>query len=286
LSKQWDKRNSLAAKEIIKVGLEFAKKGQLEKALAEFSNAVEMDRCQWEVYRFMGIAYAKLKQYELAIGNFNITIKHTPYNPDCFFERGITKMFSGQLASALEDFSTCVNLDPKYAPAYSSRAGILTRQGLYQEALGDIKVALSLKPHNPDYLHNRAVILTALEQYREAIQDYECIIKLNPKIAGSYNNLAWILATAKDPEFRDCKKAIFYARKALGIDKCASWLDTLAAAYAECGDFKQAVRTERLALKSSAPSNENFRKRIELYKMGKTYVAWKGNSKQLSQANS
>jgi serine/threonine-protein kinase len=165
-----------------------------------------------------------------------------------------------------------VKLDTKYAPAYSSIAGILTTKGQYTQALDSISAALSLKPKNPGYLHNRAVIKTALERYSEAIQDYRRVIKLNPKSGGSYNNLAWIFATAKDPAYRDCKKAIYYAHKALKIDKNPSWLDTLAAAYAECGNFEIAVNIERKAFKLSQPPNDNFRKRIEIYKMGKTYA--------------
>ena len=184
-------------------------------------------------------------------------------------------MLSGKLESALEDFSQCVKLEPQYAPAYSSRAAILTRKGLYQRALKDIKTALSLHPQNINYLHNRAVILTALERYREAIEDYKRVIELHPESGGSFNNLAWILATASNPAYRDCRKAIFYARKALQIDRNETWTDTLAAAYAECGDFKKAVIIETRAYRLSKPPNKNFFKRIEIYKMGKTYAEWR-----------
>ena len=183
-------------------------------------------------------------------------------------------MLSGQLEEAVEDFSKCANLDPESAPAYSSRAGIFTRRGFYQEALEDIRAALSLKPKNPDYLHNRAVILAALERYEEAIRDYERVIELNPKSGGSYNNLAWLLTTAEDPAYRDCRKAVSYALKALEIGRNGSWMDTLAAAYAECGEFEKAVSAETEAYTLSQPPNENFRKRIEIYKMGKTYADW------------
>ena len=275
MSKQRYKRDFISAKSVTEVGLEFAREGQLEKALAAFADAIELDPYQWEAYRCRGIAYAKLGKYLLALEDLSVTIQHDPQCAGCFFERGLIKMFSGQLKGALEDLSKCVNIDPEYAPAYSSRAGIFTRQGLYQKALEDIKAALSLKPQNPDYLHNRAVILTALERYREAIRDYERVIELNPKSGGSYNNLAWLLTTAKDPAYRDCRKAISYARKALQLDRNAAWVDTLASAYAECGDFGKAVSIETAAYKLSVPPNENFQKRIEIYNMGKTYADWR-----------
>jgi len=254
--------------------LNFAQTGQLEKAIAAFTTAIKLDRCRWEAYRFRGIAYAKLKRYELALKNFDVTIQHSPNCADCFFERGTVKLLSGQPDIALKDFSNCLTFDPNHAPAYSSRAGILTRKGLYKNALIDIKASLIITPQNPDYLHNRAVILTALGRYKEAIEDYECVIKLNPKSGGSYNNLAWLLSTAKDPAYRDCKKAILLARKSLQFDKNVSWMDTLATAYAECGEFEKAVSVETDAYKLSVPPNENFHKRIKIYKSGKTYAEW------------
>jgi tetratricopeptide (TPR) repeat protein len=269
------KQGFRSAKAATKAGRNFAQRGQLQKALFAFTTAVVMDCYQWDAYRLRGIAYAKMGRYRLAMKNLDMAIQHIPLCAGCFFERGTVKMLSGKLESALEDLSQCVKLEPEYAPAYSSRAAIFTRKGFYQRALKDIKTALSLHPQNINYRHNRAVIFTALGRYREAIEDYEHVIKLNPKSGGSYNNLAWLLSTVKDPAYRDCRKAIFYARKALRIDKNESWMDTLAAAYAECGNFEKAVSIEEEAYKKSKPPNENFHQRIEIYKMGKTYVEWR-----------
>jgi tetratricopeptide (TPR) repeat protein len=271
LPKKQDKRNSQSAEAVTEAGLEFARKGQLEKALAAFSSAIELDRTLWETYRFRGIAYGKLGRHELALKDLDVDILHDPDCAECFYERGTIKMLSGQLEDAVEDFSKCLDLDPEYAPAYSSRAGIFIRIGFYREALEDIRFALLFKPQNPDYLHNRAVILTALERYEEAILDYKRVIELRPKSGGSYNNLAWLLTTAKDPAYRDCRKAISYAGKALEIGRNGAWMDTLAAAYAECGEFEKAVAIEKVAYKLSRPPNKNFLRRMEIYKNGKTY---------------
>jgi tetratricopeptide (TPR) repeat protein len=275
LSKRPDKRYFQSAKAAREKGLEFALKGQLRKALDFFNIAIELDSNQWENYRFKGITYARLGQHLLAIKNLNIAIQLNPHCDKCLFECGMTKMFANQLEAALQDLSECVKKDKENVGAYSARAGIFTRKGLYHKALKDIETALSLYPENPTYLHNRAVILTGLGRYREAIQDYERVIELNPESGGSYNNLAWLLSTVIDPAVRNCRKAIFYARKAVRIDRNESWMDTLAAAYAECRDFEKAIGIETEAYKASKPPNENFHQRIEIYKMRRTYVEWR-----------
>ena len=256
-------------------GLKFARGGRIEEAVAAFTRAIELDSSRWEAYRLRGIAYARLAQHPSAIRDFNVALLHNPECAGCLYERGTVKMLSGEMAEAEEDFSKCLELDPKHAAAYSSRAGVRMREGLYQEALEDIGSALLLTPQNPDYLHNRAVILAALGHYGKAIRDYERVIEINPRSAGSYNNLAWLLTMADDPSYRDCTKAIAYAGKALEMGKNGAWMDTLAAAYAECGEFQKAVRIETEAYKLSRPPNENFNKRIEIYKTGKTYAQWR-----------
>ena len=256
------------------LGLELARKGQFERALTAFSKVIEQNRRCWKAHRYRGITYARLGRHDLALADLDNAVGGDPQCAACLFERATAKMFLGQTESALADLSQCLDIDQDFAPAYSSRAGIYTRIGDYNRALEDISAALSLRPDNVDDLHNRAVVLTALERYGEAITEYLRVIELNPRSGGSYNNLAWLFATARDPGRRDGQKAIIYARKALEFGTNGSWMDTLAAAHAECGDFEKAVAVEIEAYRLSR-QNDHFRKRIEIYKRGKTYAQWR-----------
>ncbi len=259
------------------IGLDFARKGKLEDALRAFTRAVELDEGKYKVSRYRGITYAKMGHHDAAISDFDKVINKNPECAECLFERAQVEMFTGRLDDALEDVSACLHLNASFAPAYSLRAGIHARKRLLQEALYDIDRALSISPEKPDYLHNRAVIMTGLERYRDAIRDYQKAIELDPMSGGSYSNLAWLLVTARDPRYRDCRKAIYLAQKALEIGKNAAWMDTLAAAYAECGAFKEAVRIEKEAYRKSKPLNKNFQKRLHIYRNGMSYAQWHEN---------
>jgi len=174
--------------------------------------------------------------------------------------------------SALDDLEQCLILSPKFAPAYSCRAAILYHRGDVSGALGNISKALSLRPdHNGDK-HNRGVIFTALGKYRAAISDYLHVIEKDPQSGGTFNNLGWIYATARDPTIRDGLNAVKYAKKAVALGRTGAWLDTLAAAYAESGDFEQAVKTETEAYRISHPQNVRFKERIEFYRKKITYA--------------
>lgn len=181
---------------------------------------------------------------------------------------------SGRLEEAQDALGQCLSIDPKNAPAYSARAGLNHWLGRHREALEDISRALSLRPDHIGDLHNRAVVLASLGRQAEAIREYESVLSREPSSAGTLNNLAWLLATADDPALRDCRRAIDCARRAVEATRNPAWLDTLAAAHAECGDFDSAVKIETEALKLSKPPNPDFEKRLELYRRGISYADW------------
>jgi eukaryotic-like serine/threonine-protein kinase len=91
----------------------------------------------------------------------------------------------------------------------------------------------------------------------------------------AFNQIAWILATAPYPNMRDGSNAVVFAEKA--VDETghttANILDTLAAAYAEAGQFAKAVATEKeaVALSSTANSKQVFAQRVSLYESSIPY---------------
>jgi serine/threonine protein kinase/tetratricopeptide (TPR) repeat protein len=89
------------------------------------------------------------------------------------------------------------------------------------------------------------------------------------------NALAWLLATCPSPEVRDGRSAVTFAEKAVAGTqrKDAAMLDTLAAAYAEAGDFAKAVsvQQEAIALIGVGKGNNGFMSRLKLYQSNTPY---------------
>ena len=113
------------------------------------------------------------------------------------------------------------------------------------------------------------------QEYEKAIADYSEAIRLDPTDASAVNGRAWIWSTCPDIRYRDGKKAIESAAKACELtqSKDAYLVDTLAAAYAETGDFEAAVKrqTEAIRLLTDEQGRDDFSTRLKLYHEKKPY---------------
>jgi Flp pilus assembly protein TadD len=77
----------------------------------------------------------------------------------------------------------------------------------------------------------------------KALADFDEAIRLAPNDSEAYRARAWIWATCPDANHRDGQRAVRSARTACELSgwKDARCLGTLAAAYAEPGDYDSAV---------------------------------------------
>jgi len=107
----------------------------------------------------------------------------------------------------------------------------------------------------------------------ETIRHYREAVRIRPDFMRAANNLAWLLATARDPSLRDPALAVKLAEQALARlpTPDPSLLDTLAAAYAAAGRFDEAIATGQRAVAESEASGppeltRDLRARLALYR--------------------
>jgi Zn-dependent protease len=123
-------------------------------------------------------------------------------------------------------------------------------------------------------LTNRGVAESRRGQWQRAIEDYDKALEMQPKLASAHNNLAWLLATCPIDTLRNGEAALEHA---LWACKATGWatphcLGTLAAAYAEVGDFGQAVHWQERALADAGYrrtyGEDVVQDRLRLYEQG------------------
>ena len=115
-------------------------------------------------------------------------------------------------------------------------------------------------------------------EYDKAIKKFERTINLDPRHAAACNSLAWLKATCPQPSYRDGQKAVEMAIRACELTawKEPKYIDTLAAAYAEAGDFAQATKYQRQVLElqpSKGQADKTARERLTLYEQKQAFRA-------------
>lgn len=176
---------------------------------------------------------------------------------------------------AILDFTQAIKLNAKSAYAYSSRASAYDDKGEIDKAIADYSQAIKLRPTSTS-AYNRAFLYEQKGEYGKAITDYNYSIKLNPKQADGYNSLAWLLATCPIEKYRDGKKAVKHALRACEFTKWkdSNFIDTLSVAYAEAGNFSEAIKWQQKALEDETYKKENgddAREKLKLFSEGKPY---------------
>ena len=260
----------------------------LDKAEADLSAAVALEPKDPDTYEALGVAQALEKKYDEAMESFNKTIELEPDSPAALVHRARIRAIKGDAPAALRDVDQALKLQPGAVQGLQLRAGLLAGIGKYEPALADLNILRRAAPADPELLvqiaaleqaakqpdkavatygqlllaepqstaahRGRADAYLSLGKQAEAIADYEAALKIEPNNSGVLNNLAWVLATSPTRHLRDGKRAIELAKQACELTeyKQAHILSTLAAGYAETGDFDTAITWSKKAVELGA----------------------------------
>lgn len=191
---------------------------------------------------------AQEKDFDLAIKNMKMVITGTPQSPQ----------------------------QVRYKLQLSS---IYRQAERFNDALDVYGEILQRDPSNFDVILARATTVLGMGKHEQAIADYETAMELGTSLAPNqkelvWNNLAWVLSTSPKDDLRDGKRAVELAIKAAELTeyKEAYILSTLASAYAEVGDFDNAVKwsTKAVEFAEKNPTRDSqvgdLKKELESYK--------------------
>ena len=217
------------------------------------------------------------KTWMARIADYNRAIEIDPKYASAYNNRGLAKNEKGDVDGAVADYNLAIQLDANDVNAWTNlEATSKKTRAISMAPSSHYDRAVQINPKKANTYYQRGWAREKKGDANGAVADYTHTIELDPKNAHAYNTLAWLLATCAQDRIRDGKKAVAYASKACEMAdwKEPDFLDTLAAACAETGDFAQAVKWEAKILETpNLPEKDaaTYKSHLALYQLGKAY---------------
>src|SRR6266699_2142027 len=258
------------------LGIVLFQKGEIDEAVSHYRTTLNLQPDFWDADYNLGTALLKKGEVDEAIAYCTRAVTIAPNDPDAQVALGNSLAQKERVDDAIAHYKKALAIRPDYFIAHYALGHIFLEKGEIDAAVFHSRAAVSIQPQNADAHTNLAVAFDEKGQIPEAISQYEQALEISPQSVAAENNLAWLLATNPDASIRHRDGALELATRAnqLSGGGNATVLRTLAAAYANAGQFSRAVEVGQLALSLTdreSPLAKALQQEIAGYQAGLPY---------------
>jgi protein O-mannosyl-transferase len=260
------------------LGMFLTSRGQLDEAIAHLKKVVEIDPRIASAHGDLGTALVRKGRIDEAIAEYGKALKIKPDYAEAHNNLGVALHRQGRADEASAQYRKALEFDPNFADAHCNLGLVLLGFGQFDEAIGHLQKGLEISPNNTAARNDLDIAWSQRQALRTAISEQRELVRLHPDDLAILNDIAWRLATDPNASARNGAEAIELSQRAAQLSNAQepAILGTLAAAYAEAGQFAAAVETAKQALALAASQNnaslaETLRARIKLYQAGSPY---------------
>jgi Tfp pilus assembly protein PilF len=172
-----------------KHGIELARSGQLQDALAQFDAAVALKPDYAEAYNNRALILQDLNRPDDALTSLDRTLALAPDNARAQNNRGAVLQDLKRFEEAIAAHDKALALNASFAEAQFNRATALHALKCFDEAIADFEKAIALRPDYPEAFQNLGGTLQDEKRLEEAAAAYRKAIALRPNYAEAHNNL-------------------------------------------------------------------------------------------------
>jgi tetratricopeptide (TPR) repeat protein len=253
--------------------------GRMEEAINAFQKALKLNPSFGSAHHNLALALARTGRQQESLVHFGDAARLQPENASVHNNYAMMLGRAGRTDEAMQEFQMALRLAPNVAATHFNLANLLVQQHAQDEAMAHYLEALRLNPTFVEAHCNIASLLLEKGRTKDAAAHYIAALHAKPNYLPAMVSLAWIYATASDEAgSQHAAEAVRLAEHACQISGCkqSGVLDTLAAAYANAGQFEEAIKTGEEAFSVAKATGENnfaesIRARIALYKKGSPF---------------
>ena len=242
-----------------------------EDALDDLDTAVELDPSNIALRLTRAQMLAMQEDYEEALADIDRALELRPGLANAILLRAEIAISAERFGDAILAYKQLLEDDPDNVELQLQLAAIYTADARPRRAIELYSELVELDDDDVTWraLRGRADARLGIGDHAAAVADYEKALELKSDDDGILNNLAWVLSTSPKDGVRDGKRSIDLAKKACELTdyKAAHILSTLAACYAETGDFEEARKWSGKAVElGEGEIREHLADELESYK--------------------
>jgi protein O-GlcNAc transferase len=219
--------------------------GNLERAIASFSKAVELNTRHFDAALNLGNTLQQASRHAEAADIYRGILAHRPDYPEAWNNLGNAACALDETERSLEFYLKSLALRPQYAEALVNLGNALQRLGRNAESADRYREALALWPDSHEVWNNLGNALQNLENFEDAFASYAEGLRRNPAYAPLYSNTGNTLR-----RLGRYQEARAYLEKALSMDwNLVEAHNTLGVVMQALGDRGRASQCFHEALK-------------------------------------
>jgi len=178
------------AKKDFNRGLELAKAGKADSAIAAYEAALAVSPDYLQAHINVGALYYEKKQLADAARHLQAAVALDSTSVEAGKSLALVQMQAKEYDAAVASFQRVLRLDPKDGGSWASLGQVYKKKGDNKSALDAYARAIALDPKDYRSHYNIGNIHQGAQQFDEAIASYRQAIAINPKYIEAYYNLA------------------------------------------------------------------------------------------------
>lgn len=171
-------QTQIKAEEYYRRGIESAKRGEAEKALENYSQAINLEPDDAAAYNSRGAVRFQLGNYQGAAQDYSEVIRLNNDDAEAYNSRCLAQLYLSKLEDALSDCSRAISIESSHANAYKNRCLVYLHLGAYQRGIEDCTRAIFINPKDAEAYNNLGLVRSAMGENDAAIQDFTKALQL------------------------------------------------------------------------------------------------------------
>ncbi|MDG2382110.1 MAG: tetratricopeptide repeat protein [Pirellulaceae bacterium] len=249
--------------------------GKIDDAETAYLRVISLQPDFAPAHNNLASLYQRKRESDRALHHFNEAIRLNPRYSKAHNNLGVLYRSNEDFEKAELHFLAALDINPDFAEAHYNLGTVLDRRDERALARDEFQDAIRINPSFAAAHYRLGAYFEDQRQWEAAVKAYQTAVRLPKMPLQALRRTAWLLATCPDKKIRNGKESLEMAKVCAKSTqfKDAESLCTLAAAYAEVGQVKNACKWQEQAVQTATTKAEQkkYVRLLEIFRQGKPF---------------